>query len=253
MKNQISRRSFLAGSAAATGFAVSSGSFSRRSEAAVGPSAQNSAPSDLKITDAKCAFVGNRMYVKISSNQDIYGCGEAVDATGNCCNLLRQFGFFLRGQNPLNVHRIFEEIRTAGIFGGAQAGIYIAVLSAVETALWDLAGKALGVPVYRLLGGKFRDKVRLYCDTAMYSVKNPTPEAYAESALDVVNRGFTAIKYDLDEVNDPNKYDRYNWTASPGELQRMVDQITAVREAVGPNIGRRTHHYRYRYKRLRCL
>ncbi len=244
MKNSISRRSFLAGSAAATGLAVSSGSLGRGLETAVGPSiqnsapnsVQNSAPSDLKITDVKCAFVSNRMYVKISSNQDIYGCGEAVDATGNCHNLLRRFGFFLRGQNPLNVHRIFEEIRTAGIFGGAQAGIYIAVLSAVETALWDLAGKALGVPVYQLLGGKFRDKVRLYCDTAMYSVKNPTPEVYAESALDVVKRGFTAIKYDLDEVNDPNKYDRYNWTASPGELQRMVDQITAVREAVGPNI-----------------
>ncbi len=240
MKNSISRRSFFAGSVAAMGLTVSSSSFGRGLEAAVNPptpySAAYSAPSDLKITDAKCAFVGNRMYVKISTNQDIYGCGEAVDATGNCYNLLKRFGFFLRGQNPLNVHRIFEEIRTAGIFGGAQSGIYIAVLSAVETALWDLAGKALGVPVYQLLGGKFRDKVRLYCDTAMYSVKNPTPKIFAESALDVVKRGFTAIKFDLDEVNDPNKYDRYNWTASPGELQRMVDQITAVREAVGPNI-----------------
>jgi galactonate dehydratase len=236
MKNEVSRRSFFAGSAAALGFAVSSGSFGRRLEAAVSRSVSYSAPSDLKITDIKCAFVANRMYVKVFTNQDIYGCGEAVDATGNCYNLLKRFGYSLRGGNPLNVNRIFEEIRTAGIFGGAQSGIYITVLSAVETALWDLAGKALGVPVYQLLGGKFRDKIRLYCDTALYSVKNPTPETFAESARDAVKRGFTAIKFDLDEANDPNKYDRYNWTASPGELRRMVDQVTAAREAVGLDI-----------------
>ena len=56
------------------------------------------------------------------------------------------------------------------IFEGAQAGMYVAVLSAIEIALWDIAGKALGLPVYQLLGGKFRDKVRVYCDTALYRV-----------------------------------------------------------------------------------
>jgi galactonate dehydratase len=134
------------------------------------------------------------------------------------------------------VYRIFEDIRKAGFFGGAQSGMYVAVLSAIETALWDLTGKALNLPVYQLLGGKFRDKVRVYSDTALYRRNLPTPKDFADSALNAVNMGFNAIKFDLDEANDPNKYDRYNWTASQGELQRMYDQIAAVREAVGPKI-----------------
>jgi galactonate dehydratase len=87
-----------------------------------------------------------------------------------------------------------------------------------------------------LLGGKFRDKIRVYCDTALYQSNLPTPKDFAENALRAKSMGFTAIKFDLDQFNDPNKYDRYNWTASPAELQRMVDQIAAAREAVGPSI-----------------
>ena len=75
------------------------------------------------------------------------------------------------GQSPLNVHRLFEQIRKSGVFAGAQSGVFIAVLSAVETALWDLAGKALNVPVYQLLGGKFRDRIRVYLDTALYQAQ----------------------------------------------------------------------------------
>jgi galactonate dehydratase len=122
------------------------------------------------------------------------------------------------------------------VFGGAQAGVYVAVLSAIETALWDLAGKALGVPVFRLLGGKFRDRVRVYMDTALYQTNLPKPEDFAANAREAVDMGMTAIKFDLDQANDPGRYDAYNWTASPAELQRMVDQMTAAREEVGPDI-----------------
>src|SRR5678816_340988 len=109
-------------------------------------------------------------------------------------------------------------------------------LSAIETALWDIAGKALNLPVYQLLGGKFRDKVRVYCDTALYQRNLPIPKDFADAALKAKSMGFNAMKFDLDQANDPNKYDAYNWTASPAELQRMYDQIAAAREAVGPKI-----------------
>jgi galactonate dehydratase len=109
-------------------------------------------------------------------------------------------------------------------------------LAAVETALWDLAGKALNVPVYQLLGGKFRDRIRVYCDTALYQTRLPTPEDFAKAASKAASDGYTAIKFDLDQGADPNKYDQFNWTASPAELQRMVDQLTAARQAVGPRI-----------------
>jgi galactonate dehydratase len=110
------------------------------------------------------------------------------------------------------------------------------VLSAVETALWDLAGKALNVPVYQLLGGKFRDRIRVYVDTALYQTKLPTPDQFAQAAAKAVKDGYTAIKFDLDQGGDPNKYDQFNWTAGPAEIQRMVDQMTAARQAVGPNV-----------------
>ena len=197
-----------------------------------------SRPTELKITEIKCGYIrnGHSLFVKIYTNQDLWGCGEGVDATPGTYHLVKMFGERIKGKSPLNVHRLFEDIRRHGFFEGAQAGMYIAVLSAVESALWDLAGKALGLPVYQLLGGKFRDKIRVYCDTALYQSRLPSPEDFATAATHAKEMGFTAIKFDLDQRNDPHKYDPYNWTASPGELQRMYDQLKAARDAVGPNI-----------------
>jgi galactonate dehydratase len=233
-----SRRSFITKSAIAAAMAPFAGlsTFGQGYEQAIERTPKPSAPSDLKITDVKCGYVRGSLFVKVYTNQDIVGCGEGVDAIPGTYYLVKNFGYRLRGKNPLNVHRLFEDIRKSGFFQGAQSGMYIAVLSAIETALWDIAGKALNVPVYQLLGGKFRDKIRVYCDTALYQRNRPQPKDFAEAALKAKNMGFNAIKFDLDQANDPNKYDFYNWTASPGELQRMVDQVTAAREAVGPNI-----------------
>ncbi|MBX2963808.1 MAG: mandelate racemase/muconate lactonizing enzyme family protein [Cyclobacteriaceae bacterium] len=240
MRNLTSRRSFMTKSAmiSALGLSGIANTFGQGLTTAVENTPKLSSPSDLKMTDVKVAFLrgGSRMFVKIYTNQDIYGCGEAVDAVGGAYHLAKRFGFFLRDQSPLNVHRLFEQIRKAGVFGGAQSGMYIAVLTAIETALWDLAGKALNVPVYQLLGGKFRDKVRVYMDTALYQNQLPKPEDFATAAKEAVQMGFTAVKFDLDQGNDPNKYDRYNWTASQPEIQRMYDQMAAARKAVGPNI-----------------
>jgi len=235
MTRSSSRRAFLQSGAAAGALVIPG--LERLAEATE-TVATSSRPSDLKITDVRCGYIrgGSGLFVKIHTNQGIWGCGEGVDATSGTYHLVKRFGRILNGRDPLNVHRLYEEMRRGGFFAGAQSGMYVAVLSAIETALWDLTGKALGVPVYQLLGGKFRDRVRLYCDTALYQRQLPTPDDFARAAREAVEMGFTAVKFDLDQANDPNKYDRYNWTASPGELQRMVDQITAAREAVGPKI-----------------
>lgn len=238
MTNNYSRRSFLSkGAAGAVGLSLFA-NFANDLFAAVQKQTLYSAPSDLKITDIKCGYIrgGHSLFVKVFSNQDIVGHGEAVDATPGTYHLVKMMGERIKGQNPLNMHRIFEDVRRRGFFEGAQSGMYIAVLTAIETALWDMAGKALNLPVYQLLGGKFRDNIRVYMDTALYQSNLPTPQEFADSAKEAVDMGMTAVKFDLDQANDPNKYDRYNWTASPGELQRMYDQIAAAREAVGPNI-----------------
>jgi galactonate dehydratase len=233
-----SRRSFLSKTAMAAAMAPFAplASFGKGLEHAVEKTSLYSAPSDLKIETVTPAYVRGSLFVKITSNQGLIGWGEGVDAIPGTYYLIKSFGGRLRGRSPLSVNRIFEEIRKGGVFQGAQAGMYIAVLSALETALWDLTGKALNLPVYQLLGGKFRDKVRVYCDTALYQTNNPKPQDFADAAKKSKDMGFNAVKFDLDQANDPGKYDRFNWTASPMELRRMLEQMQAARQAVGPDV-----------------
>ena len=257
MKNVNSRRAFFgkAATAAALATVAPLSGFGGVLESAVDGTSKLSAPSDLKITDIKCGYIGGSLFVKLFTNQDIYGLGEGVDAINGTYHLVQSMGRRLIGQSPFNIHRIFEDIRRGGHFGGGQSGMYVAVLSAIETALWDLTGKAFGMPVYQLLGGKFRDRVRVYCDTALYRVRFPSPADMAEAAMEAINNwNFNALKFDIDYVNDPDKWDRYNWTASPGEIQRMYDQLAAVREAVGPKIDLCVDmHGRYDYPTAQAI
>ena len=192
--NSKNRRSFLK-STALTGLAAAL-PFGSHLEAAVKKTSLSSAPSDLKITSVKCGFIrgGSGLFVKIHSNQDIWGCGEGVDAVPGTYHLVKRFERMLVDKNPLNVHMLFEDIRRRGVFGGAQSGMYVAVMSAIEAALWDLTGKALGLPVYQLLGGKFRDKIRVYCDTALYQNRLPAPEDFAQAARKTADMGLHRCK-----------------------------------------------------------
>jgi len=190
----------------------------------------------LKITDVRTAQVmahGLQHHVRIYTDQGLYGHGEGTDAVQGGAGIIRMFRRFLVGQDPLNVEALWERIRTAGIFAGAQGGQYVAALSAVEIALWDLAGKALGVPVYQLLGGKVRDRVRLYCDSANHHPDDPQARAKLK---EIEAMGFTAVKIDIDEANDPGRWDRVNWTASNAEIDRMVKEVAFVRETLSPRV-----------------
>src|SRR5690606_6277652 len=122
---------------------------------------RHSAPSDLRITDMRYCVtkvMGRTPIIRIDTNQGIYGLGEVRDGADE------RYALFLKsrilGENPCNVERIFKMIKQ---FGGParQAG----GVCAVEMALWDICGKAYGVPAWQLLGGRFRDKIRLYADT----------------------------------------------------------------------------------------
>ena len=142
-----------------------------------------SSPSELKITDMR--YAGR--IIKIYTNQDIYGLGEVRDG-GDV-----RYALFLKsrilGQNPCNVEMIYKIIRQFGYHGRQGGGV-----CAVEMALWDLCGKAYGVPAWQLLGGRYRDKVRLYADT-------PDRGGADEIAKAIKNRmevqGFTWLKMDL--------------------------------------------------------
>ncbi|HZT32710.1 MAG TPA: mandelate racemase/muconate lactonizing enzyme family protein [Bryobacteraceae bacterium] len=190
----------------------------------------------LKITDirtAEIALHGHQTHVRIYTDQDITGQGEATDAAVGAAALLRSFRPMLLGQDPLNVEALWERIRTAGIFAGAQGGQYVTALSGMEIALWDVAGKALGLPIYQLLGGKVRDRVRMYCDS---SIRDPLGKETDDKAAWVAQHGFTAVKIDIDEARDPARFDRVNWTASNREIDHMVQKVRRVREALDPKI-----------------
>ena len=162
------------------------------------------------------------------------GVGECIHGGDGCSRLIEDMAGIITGEDPLDVDRLIETIRRAYIFNGALAGNAVTAMTGIEIALWDLAGKALDLPVYRLLGGKFRDRIRLYCDC--HAGADDSPESYARRAKEIVAMGFDAIKFDIDDANSPHKLDRYNWSISPSELAQMVDRVTAVREAIGPTV-----------------
>lgn len=186
----------------------------------------------LKITDVRTAQVrvhGWQTHVRVYTDQGLYGQGESTDAAVGTASLVNQFRRLLVGQDPLNVDSLWERIRVSGIFAGAQGGQYVTALTGVEIALWDLAGKALGLPVYQLLGGKFRDKIRIYCDSDMEDPLGPESDSKLPWIKD---QGFTAMKIDLDDASDPARFDRVNWTATNLEVDRMVSWVKHVREAI---------------------
>ncbi len=192
----------------------------------------------LKITDVRTAEVrvhGYQVHVRIYTDQDIVGQGEGTDAAQGGVPIIHSFRRMLIGQDPLNVEAIFERIRTSGIFAGAQGGQYVTALTAVEIALWDLAGKALGLPVYQLLGGRVRDRVRVYCDSGSREMI-PGDERSKERIHQIMDMGFTAAKIDIDDATDPARVDRVNWTATNGEITHMVEKVAFTRELYAKNI-----------------
>ncbi len=186
----------------------------------------------LKITDVRTAEIrvhGYQVHVRVYTDQGIVGQGETTDASQGNVALIRQFGRMLTGQDPLNIEAAFERIRTSGVFAGAQAGVYVTALTGIETALWDIAGKALGVPVYQLMGGKVRDRVRVYCDSGEREMI-PGDERSKARIHEIQEMGFTAAKIDIDDARDAARMDRVNWTASNGEIEHMLAKIAFTRE-----------------------
>ncbi len=224
----MQRRSFLSGAGAGLAGAFSLQGLSAAIQSASTPGQRPR----LKITDVKTAYTQG-IHVRVYTDQGIFGDGEGVDSVSGAAAIIQGFRNFLMGQNPLNIEAIWERIRTAGIFAGAQSGQYVTALGAVEIALWDLAGKALGLPVYQLMGGKVRDRVRLYCDSGTNNRRDPEAKRYIAQIIDM---GFTAAKIDIDDAADPARFDRVNWTANNQEIDNMVDKVRFMRESLPSRI-----------------
>ena len=196
---------------------------------------------DVEITNLTCHVVGGNFpwnIVTVETDAGVTGVGEAF--TGPIREHVEYLEPGLLGENPYDVERLTEHMTQllSGLAGGV--GYSQAAVSGVETALWDVVGKLTGLPVYQLLGGKYRDEVRIYCDChagehldagSHKSFEAYDPEAYADAAEAVVNEGFDALKFDLDVA--AGDADTATRRLSNAAVRHKVDVVEAIRDRIG--------------------
>src|SRR5215813_11915375 len=153
----------------------------------------------MKITAVRTAATlghGMHLWVKIETDAGITGVGECVHGGVQAIAIIHTLRPKLIGRDPMPIDALFEELRRGHVFEGGFAGALITALTGIEIALWDLKGKALKTPVYELLGGKFRDAIRVYCDCEVSPGMNM--DEVKKVVDEVLEAGFTALKVDLD-------------------------------------------------------
>ena len=130
----------------------------------------------MKITDLKCAVLGQNPVVRLTTDAGIDGFGEVENSKSYLKPHVLFYKPYILGEDPTDVERVMLRIRRLGGFKPWGSAV-----SAIEMALWDIAGKAAGVPVYKLLGGKVRDRVRVYNGGVRFPMNGSAPQDYAES------------------------------------------------------------------------
>src|SRR5215471_587179 len=145
----------------------------------------------MKIVDLKCAVVGQNPIVRIVTDAGISGYGEVESSQPYLKPHVMFYRDLVLGEDPTNVERTMLRIRRLGAFKPWGSAV-----SAIEMALWDIAGKAAGLPVYRLLGGKVRDRVRVYNGAVRFPMRGYSPDDFAETMarMKASPEGFTIIK-----------------------------------------------------------
>jgi galactonate dehydratase len=186
----------------------------------------------VKITGIEIHLVNmgsrNVPYVRVLTDEGIHGVGEAYSVGPDLATVkaIEEFAEWLVGQDPLDIEGLWQLMYAGSRFPGGS--VVNAAISGIEHALWDIKGKALNAPVYQLVGGKCRDKVRVY-----QSIGGETPEQLAEHAQMLVGKyGYTALKMFPFFRGKPLWHDRGIAAALKGAEAR----IRAVREAVGDDV-----------------
>jgi L-alanine-DL-glutamate epimerase-like enolase superfamily enzyme len=145
----------------------------------------------MKITDLRCAVMGENPVIRITTDEGVDGLGQIENSKPYVKPQVLFYRDFVVGEDPTNVERVMAKIRRLGAFKPWGSAV-----SAIEFALWDIAGKAAGLPVYRLLGGKVRDRVRCYNGGVRFPMNGSTPQDYAEDVakMKASPEGFRIIK-----------------------------------------------------------
>jgi L-alanine-DL-glutamate epimerase-like enolase superfamily enzyme len=155
------------------------------------PPAKRSGSGSIKITDLRCAIIGRNPVVRIVTDQGISGYGQAESAKPYLKPMVLFYKDYILGEDPTEVERVMLKIRRMGAFKPWGSAV-----SAIEIALWDIAGQAAGVPQKKHHPGKIRDRVRAYNGAVRFPMKGQTPQDYAENMVKMkeAKEGFTLIK-----------------------------------------------------------
>lgn len=184
----------------------------------------------MKVTDIKTfavdCFRTNWVFVKVYTDEGIDGVGEATLEYKEKALLgaVEHIKDYLVGKNPMEIEKHWHAIYRDAYWRGGP--VLMSALSAVETALWDILGKYLGVPIYQLLGGRANDKVRIYVNGWFSGAREPYE--FAEKAKIAVGRGVTALKWD--------PFGKNYLEISNNELDKAMRCVSAVRQAVGNEV-----------------
>lgn len=202
----------------------------------------------MKITDLKCAIIGANPVVRITTDEGIVGYGEAESSKPYLKPHVLFYRKYILGEDPTDVERVMLKIRRLGSFKPWGSAV-----SAIEMALWDIAGKAAGVPVYKLLGGKVRDKVRVYNGAVRFPMNGQTPDEYADNMakMKASPEKFCIIKQGIgfhgqmaSSVPDFFYGDLRTGTPHPNRglltekgLKHMIACVEAMKDVLGDEVG----------------
>jgi len=199
----------------------------------------------LRIREIRCVRMRgiNNRFVRIYTDQGLTGTGETLDTIGAEDIINKFFNAGLAGRDPLDIESIYWDLWSframpggiASVFmRGAGGGPYLGAVSGVDMALWDLAGKALGLPIYRLMGGRIRDKVSVYFHAN-------SPQEAVEKARQTGVRGLKASSDSITaRDNDASGWDpgkQGNWTVTNKQIDDIANQLQSMRDALGPDFG----------------
>jgi galactonate dehydratase len=184
--------------------------------------------------------------VRLNTDAGISGFGEVGLAYGAGYNagfgMLKDLAGYVLGSDPRNVEAMWEKLFRSTFWGMGGGPVVYGGISAMDTACWDIMGKEMGLPVYRLLGGKTRGKLRTYASQLQLGWDNKysllvEPEEYAQVALKAVSEGYDCLKVDPVCVSKKGEVkDYHGGILSPPEIRLAYDRVKAMREAVGPNV-----------------
>jgi galactonate dehydratase len=164
------------------------------------------------------------LFLKIETDEGIVGWGEPVieGRAATVAAAVEELSDYVVGRDPRQIEDIWTVVYRAGFYRGGP--ILMSALAGIDQALWDIKGKALGVPVHELLGGRVRDRIRVYS-----WIGGDRPASTAAAAREAVDRGFTAVKM--------NGTEEMQYIDSWDKVERSIANVSAVRDAVGPNVG----------------